>query len=326
MRRLLTTAALSCLAFVSACQGSGEVVYTGANEDAIEGTWIKDPEARGATRDSSGRNDTTRTESNRVDIPMGEFAQLGCRYEGAATTRHQGLDARLGRDGYAASRRGDAYFSWVVLQGFSRTATSAFLETDAGETLYPAVYGDEQLNRRMGRDRTQAFSGEAQSWADSGKLDSEATSGNTWLNAHKGHEFLEAGRTRDYLVAGQATRIVGLHLWKYANRDLVADAVEVTYTIVYYNTNEYDTGPTEIDEPVPFYTEYIANSATLPREGTSVEYLKRDNARDILRWKFPKGIKAGESSKMTYRVRVNLSTPYENRPEDHQPASGSRRQ
>ena len=197
MRRLLTTAALSCLAFVSACQGSGEVVYTGANEDAIEGTWIKDPEARGATRDSSGRNDTTRTESNRVDIPMGEFAQLGCRYEGAATTRHQGLDARLGRDGYAASRRGDAYFSWVVLQGFSRTATSAFLESDAGETLYPAVYGDEQLNRRMGRDRTQAFSGEAQSWADSGKLDSEATSGNTWLNAHKGHEFLEAGRTRD---------------------------------------------------------------------------------------------------------------------------------
>jgi hypothetical protein len=68
---------------------------------------------------------------------------------------------------------------------------------------------------------------------------------------------------------------------------------------------------------VPYYTEYIQGSATLPKDGTSVEYLKRDDDRNILRWKFPKGIKAGETNSMKYKVTVRLSpTPEYLPPED----------
>jgi hypothetical protein len=41
-----------------------------------------------------------------------------------------------------------------------------------------------------------------------------------------------------------------------------------------------------------------------------VEYLKRPGNRNLLRWKFPKGIKAGETNRMSYKVRVRLEDSY----------------
>ena len=319
MRRLLYTLAILALLGTSACQSSGEIVYTGQNEEAAEGTYIKDPNAVGTTRDSSSREDTTRTESNRVDIPVLEYAQLGCYSQGEAMLRRSGYDTRYVRSGYSALTYRDYVERRVAFEGFDDRAVAEGYTANRNATLYPGLYSNEELNYRMGRDRYRAYSALEGPWTDTGKVTTEAVESNSSVEAMRGEAYLEAGRTRNGYEAAFSTRVIGLHLWKYADREIVTDAVEITYTLVYYNTNEYDTGPTEIDEPVPYYTEYTEGSATLPKDGTSVQYIKRPGNRNILRWKFPKGIKAGETNSMKYKVTVLLDAPPEYRPDEDKP-------
>ncbi|MCA8910563.1 MAG: hypothetical protein KDB82_02570 [Planctomycetes bacterium] len=319
MRRLLYTLAILALLGTSACTSSGEIVYTGANEDAREGTYIKDPNAVGTTRDSVNRQDTTRTESNRVDIPVLEYAQLGCISGGYAMMRRSGYDTRYVRSGFAAIKYSDYVERRVGFEGYTNGATAEGYWTKLNSTVYPSLVSDDELSYRMGRDRYRAYSALESPWTDTGKVTTEAIESNSRVEAMRGEAYLEGARTRYGYDAAFVTRVVGLHLWKYADREIVTDAVEVTYTLVYYNTNEFDTGPTEIDEPVPYYTEYIENSATLPKDGTSVQYIKRPGNRSILRWKFPKGIKAGETNSMKYKVTVKLNAEPEYRPPEDQP-------
>lgn len=326
MRRLLYTLAFLTLLGTSACQSSGEIVYTGENEDAAEGSWIKDPNAVGTTRDSNAKQDTTRTESNRVDIPVVEYAQLGCITRGEAMLRRSGYDTRYVRTGFAALTYRDYVERRVSFDGFRESAVAEGYTGGRNATTYPGLYSNEELNTRMGRDRYRAYSALESPWTDTGRMSSEAVESSSHVEAMRGEAYLEAGRTRYGYDAAFSSRVVGLHLWKYADRDLVTDAVEITYTLVYYNTNDWDTGPTEIDEPVPYYTEYIVDSATLPKDGTSVQYIKRADNRNILRWKFPNGIKAGETNSMKYKVTVKLNAPPEYRPPEDQPGmpSGNR--
>lgn len=309
MKRLFGLCAFAALVLLSACESSGEVIYTGEQEDALEGNYIKDPEAVGSTRNRN-QADTTRTESNRVDIPVLEFAQYRVESYYAAAHSRMALDARYTRSGFAASRLMNGYDRRVAIEHLTSEAANAYLSRDANQTLYPAFKGREQYNSRLGRDQTRAYSAMDQSLVETSKLESEGIQARETTRAMASSSNVEAVKTRNGYEAAFMQRVVGLHLWKYADRELVADAVEITYTIVYYNTNEYDTGPTEIDEPVPYYTEYIDKSATLPKQGTSVEYLLRKDNRHILRWKFPQGIKAGETNRMTYKVKVRLQDEY----------------
>jgi hypothetical protein len=312
---------LAFLALLSAaCASQGEIVYTGTNEDAHEGSWIKDPEAEATTRDGASRRDTTRTESNRVDIPVLEYAQVSATSYGAAAKRNSGYNARYTRMSFEAIRQLD-FFEWTgQISNYEDGATAAMLHANRNATLFPGVYGDEELNYRMGRDRVRAYSALEQPWTDSSSLVTEGIKSSSYLEGMRTEAFLEASRNRYGYEAASASRVIGLHLWKYADRELVTDAVEITYTLVYYNTNDYDTGPTEIDEPVPYYTEYIEGSATLPKDGTSVEFIKRDGNRNLLRWKFPKGIKAGETNSMKYKVTVRLNAAPEYRPPEDRPS------
>ena len=319
MKRLAYMFSILLLFGAYGCASSGDIKYTGVNEDAREGSWIKDPEAVGTTRDSGARQDTTRTESNRVDIPILEFAQIGCVTSGAAATRRSGYDGRYVRIGYSALTLQDYVSKLVTVQGYRDGHTTNELWARSNSTIYPALYSDEQYNHRYSRDGYSASSAEDQAWTNTARLTTEGLRSTTNAHAMTSETYLEAGHTRYGYEAAFNTRVIGLHLWKYADREVVGDNVEITYTIVYYNTNEFDTGPTEIDEPVPYYTEYIADTATLPKEGTSVAYLKRDDARNILRWKFPKGIKAGETNSMKYKVTVRLDPSPEYRPPEDKP-------
>jgi hypothetical protein len=313
MNKLLVI--VSGLALLCAsCYSSGEIVYTGANESAFEGDWIKDPEAVGTTKNSGSRLDTTRTESNRVDIPVLEFAQLSMTSKGATLRRYDALETRLSRSSYTAIRYRDFFERRLGVEMYEDVAASEGLVARRGATLYPGMYGNEELNYRSGRNRYDSFTGQEGSWVETGRHETEGMRSRAWLEHARSEAYLNAVRGQNELEAAYANRVVGLHLWKYADREIVTDAVEITYTLVYYNTNEYDTGPTEIDEPVPYYTEYIAGSATLPKQGTSVEFTKRDDNRNLLRWKFPQGIKAGETNSMKYKVRVVLDAPNEYRP------------
>lgn len=316
-----TAAILAIVAGValSGCYSSGPIVYTGQNEDAREGNWIKDPEADATTRDTTGRKDQTRTLSNRVDIRVLEFAQMSGTSYGYGAKRRSGYDARFVRMAYEAGRHLEYTQFAAAPQDYGHRVGAEALFGDLNETLYPGVRGDDTLNARLGRDRTRAYSALEQPWTESGKVAVEGIRTRSWTNAVKGETFLEASRSRSGYEQAYGSRVIGLHLWKYADRDLVADAVEVTYTIVYYNMNEYNIGPTEIMEPIPYYTQYLDKSATLPKENTSVEYLKGDGGRSYLRWKFPNGIKAGETNKMTYKVRVELESKYV--PPDDKPAT-----
>jgi hypothetical protein len=315
--RLYTLTILALLS--AACASQGEIVYTGTNEDAREGSWIKDPEAEATTRDGNSRTDTTRTESNRIDIPVLEYAQASATSYGAAAKRHSGYDARYTRMSFEAIRQLD-FFEWTgQVSNYDDTATVAMLHANRTATLFPGVYGDDELNYRMGRDRVRAYSALEQPWIDSSRLVSEGIKSSAYVQGMRTEAYLEASRNRYGYEAASASRVIGLHLWKYADRELVTDAVEITYTLVYYNTNDYDTGPTEIDEPVPFYTEYIEGSATLPKDGTSVEFIKRDGDRSLLRWKFPKGIDALETNSMKYKVIVRLNSGPEYRPPEDRP-------
>lgn len=314
---LYTVAILALLS--AACASQGEIVYTGTNEDAREGSWIKDPEAEATTRNRSTGQDTTRTESNRVDIPVLEYAQASSTTYGAAAKRNSGYDARYTRLSYEAVRKLE-YFQWAgQISRFSDAATSAELHANRNATIFPGLYGDEELNYRTGRDRVRAYSALEEPWVASGKLATEGIKSRASAQGMRSEAYLEATRNRYGYDSAFSARVIGLHLWKYADRELVADAVEITYTLVYYNTNDYDTGPTEIDEPVPYYTEYVAGSATLPKDGTSVEFIKRDGNRNLLRWKFPKGIEAGETNSMKYKVIVRLDSGPEYRPPEDRP-------
>lgn len=323
MRRLLYTVAFLALLGASACTSSGEIIYTGTNEDAREGDWIKDPEAEALTKDGASRQDTTRTESNRVDIPVLEFAQMSSVSKGYALHRHSGYESRYVRSLFEGIRQIDYVDRRVSFLGFGDDYMSEGYTGRSANTLYPGLYSNEELNTRLGRERYRAYSTNEGPYTTTGKLVTEGVKSNSWVESMQGDAYVEGARTRYGYDAAFNTRVVGLHLWKYADREIVADSVEVTYTIVYYNTNEFGTGPTEIDEPVPYYTEYIDDSATLPKEGTSVEYIKRSDRRNILRWKFPKGIKAGETNSMKYKVTVRLDAepeyvPPEHRSSDHE--------
>lgn len=316
MGRLLYTTLLLAL-LGTACTSSGEIVYTGTNEDAREGDWIKDPEAEALTKDGASRQDTTRTQSNRVDIPVLEFAQMSVTSKGYALHRRSGYESRYVRTIYEGIRLADYVDRRVAFHGYGDDYMTEYLQGRSANTLYPSVYGNEELNTRMGRERYRAYSTNEGPYTTTGRLVTEGVKSNSWVESMQGDAYVEGARTRYGYDAAFNSRVIGLHLWKYADREIVADAVEVTYTIVYYNTNEYDTGPTEVDEPVPYYTEYIEGSATLPKEGTSVEYIKRSDRRHILRWKFPKGIKAGETNSMKYKVTVKLDAESEYQPPEH---------
>lgn len=314
--------AFATLVLLSACQSSGEIIYTGEREDALEGEYIKDPEAVGSTRNRGNQNDTTRTESNRVDIPVLEFAQFQVTSRYGAAYSRAGLDARFTRSGFGANKLMAGYERRMFIETLTADASNAVLTRDTNLTLFPGMKMREQLNSRSSSERVRAYSAQEMSLFDTGQLDTGSISAREMTSAMASSGEVEAIAGRTSYESAFAQRIVGLHLWKYADREIVGDDVEVTYTIVYYNTNEFDTGPTEIDEPVPYYTEYLDKSATLPKSGTTVEYLPRKDNRNILRWKFPKGIQAGETNKMTYKVRVRLSEQYA--PRDDTPGISKR--
>ncbi len=310
MQRWLAMIAVCTAMALSACQGSGDIRYTGTNEGADEGDWIKDPEADATTRNRGGSQDTTRTRSNRVDIPVLEYAQVAATTYGAHAYNRAGYDGRYVRSLFQASKQVDFTNSERLFIGFDDEAMSEGVIAGRNHTLYPSLLSEEELNSRTGNNRVRAYSAQDQPWIETGRVRTEGMRSNSWVEALNVETELEALRGRSSLESGWASRVVGLHLWKYADREVVGDSVEVTYTLVYYNANDYDTGPTEIDEPVPYYTEYMQGTATLPKEGTSVEYIVRPGARNLLRWKFPKGIKSEETNRMTYKVTVRLDDGY----------------
>src|SRR5690349_9035589 len=97
MRRLFYILALSLALLQLGCATDGEIKYTGTKADANEPNYIKDPEATGTTRE-------TQTNSNRVDIPVLEFAQLKCNYSGGARMSNQMLNARYNGQQIEAAR------------------------------------------------------------------------------------------------------------------------------------------------------------------------------------------------------------------------------
>ncbi len=322
MRRFVSILAVSVALLQLGCATSGEIKYTGANAPADEPSWIKDPEATAVTRDGGNRSDTTRTDSNRVDIPVYEFAQLRCHYTGGARTARQGLDARYSGEQFDATRVIDAFDTRKTEAWLNSRQMNEQLNLRVNRTLFRGMEAEEELYRRYGRDRITAYSADATTWYERGPDKTRAFMSKEQVEAVRAQDELEAARTREGFFHASGERVIGLHLFKYANRELVGDGVEITYTLIYHNTNEYDTGPTEIDEPVPYYTTYLTGSATLPKERTSVNFIARPGNRDLLRWSFAQGIKAGETGQMTYKVKVLLDAPYDQRPPEDQPKAG----
>lgn len=310
MQRLLATVSVCIALALSACQGSGDIRYTGTNDTAYEGDWIKDPEADATTRNRGGSQDTTRTRSNRVDIPVLEYAQTASVSYGAGAYNRAGYDGRYVRTMYQAAKYAEFTVHERLFVGFSDGAMAEGVRANRNLTLYPSLLSREEVNSRLGNTRVRAYSALEQPWTETGNVRTEGMRSNAWVEALNVETELESIRGRSGTESAWASRVVGLHLWKYADREVVGDSVEVTYTLVYYNANEYATGPTEIDEPVPYYTEYIQGTATLPKEGTAVEYIQRPGARNLLRWKFPQGIKPEETNRMTYKVTVRLTDTY----------------
>jgi hypothetical protein len=310
MRQLAAMFVIAAGIALSACGTDRGLVYTGTNEDAAEGEWIKDPEARGTTRDISGRRDQSRTESNRVDIPVREFVTVASTSSTGAILRNSGFDARYVRASVAAGWSNHRLDARRLAQGYRSASSADVLLAHLNETRFPGMWSTEELNARAGRNGTRAYSALEQPWAETGSVPTESVHARDSLRAVKGNSQLEASKSQAGYSEAFGSRIVGLHLWKYADRELVTDAVEVTYTIVYYNMNEYDIGPTEILEPIPYYTQYMEGSATLPIEGTTVSKIQKVGERAYLRWNFPRGIKAGETSEMRYKVRVQLDSQY----------------
>lgn len=310
MRRLTSLAFLAAMGLLSACGGSPEVVYTGTDEDAAEGGYIKDPHAQSASgRDAASQYGVV-TKSNRVDIPVQEFVQISSEAGLYAFKSRAQLTGGYALGGFASYRVVENFFDRVsygqVLDGSSAT----WVEAAAGRDLYAGAKGFDETGGRLRRGNLNAASSQRQTSSGHTSDETAAYKVRESVSAARSESYLSGAQTRTGFEAASAERIIGIHLWKYADRNLVADAVEVTYTIVYYNTNEYDVSATEIVENVPYYTEYVQGSATLPKDGVSVEFLKRTGARNVLRWKFPKGIAAGETNKMTYKVIVRLDDTY----------------
>lgn len=314
MRRMPYILALVLALIQLGCASDGEIKYAGARPDADEPSYIKDPEATGVTRDGGNRNDTTRTDSNRVDIPVLEFAQLRCHYSGAARSSYTYLDARYSGQAFQGMKLVER-FTWRNQQEWlSARQGLEQVGAQANRTLFRGVESEEELSRRLARDHTKAYTLDSVSWFDETRVRTSRVASRESVDAIKSNDELRAVRSREGFNQASGERIIGLHLYKYANRELVGDGVEIVYTLIYYNTNEYDTGPTEINEPVPYYTTYIVGSATLPKQGTKVDFIARPGDRDILRWTFPQGIKAGETGEMKYKVKVMLDAPYDRRP------------
>ncbi len=317
MRRILYILALSLVLIQLGCATDGEIKYTGTKADANEPNYIKDPEATGTTKE-------TRTDSNRVDIPVLEFAQLKCNYSGGARMANNQLDARYGGQQFNGMKFVERFDTRNTSEWLSSRQALEYADARANRTLYKGMESEEELRRRMGRGQTTAYSSDSVSWFEETKVRTDNLAAREHLNAVKANDQLQAARSKEGFFQASGERIIGLHLYKYANRELVGDGVEVTYTLVYYTTNDYDTGPTEINEPVPYYTSLIVGSATLPKQGTKVDFIARPGDRDLLRWTFPQGIKAGETGEMKYKVKVVLDAPYEQRPPEDQPKEPKR--
>ncbi len=308
MRRF---AAIILLALgVSACGTDRGFVYTGTNPDAPEGSWIKDPEAEGTTRDITGSRDQSRTRSNRVDIPVREFVTLSATSGTASASRWSRFGSGYVRTSVAAGWGNHSLDATGAVSRYGSVTGGDGLFAGMSDNRAPAMWASEELNARLGRNNSRAYTSSGQPWAETGSVPSAANYTRTWANVVKSTSQLDAAKSRTGYGEMFGSRIIGLHLWKYADRELVTDAVEVTYTIVYYNMNEQDLGPTEIVEPLPFYTEYIEGSATLPTEGATVEVVRRSGDRSYLRWYFPRGIRSGETNDMRYKVRVTLDSQY----------------
>lgn len=316
MRRVIA-ALLAAVCLAAGCQNTGGMVYTGqAPED--DPSVIRGPAATGATRDSQGRG-ATRTRSNPVDIPVYELAYARCRTEGYIGLATERCDARLGRLGLdsrrATDRLGRSLTESKSLFSYTRGNLGIALVT----TRYAEMGAWQQVFHRNSSEGPRALSMDARTTLETGEFDADAHKSRRGLDASSATTSLEAGRTTGGLEQMSGRRVIGLHLWKYADRDAAMDDVVITYTLVYYNTNTHDTGPTEITEPVPFLTEYVDGSATLPKEGVSVELTPGPDRGKLLRWAFPRGIKAGETNKMSYKVRVRLTPRYESRSEEIKP-------
>lgn len=310
MRRFLGLSLLATLWLLPACGSGPGVVYTGEEEDAAEGAFIKDPEAVGQTGHKVKGSQGQRTESNRVDIPLIEFAQLRIETTWSAAKSRIGLNSTFTRGGYAAFRCVGGFDRRLGQAGLYDVSSAEWLHVEAGRLFYAATKSGDQVNARAGSARYGAASSSEMTRLNATSDETMAFKSREGLNAARAEAGLSAARSNAGYGALRGERVIGLRLWKYADREIVANSVEITYTIVYYNTNEYAVGATEVDEPVPFYTEYMQGSATTPKDGVTVEFIKREGGRNILRWKFPKGIEAGETNKMTYRVTVRLEEPY----------------
>ena len=316
MRRTIAILlAAACLA--AGCSTSGEMIYTGRidNDPSV----VRAPEATGQTRDDRSRV-TTSTRSNRVDIPVYEFAHVKCRSDGYVRTSLDRYDARFGRLGLDSKRSTEGADHVATLNkslySFVRNGASLGRAT----TDYRGIDGRQYVFTRTAGENSRAVSVDTRSALEAGESEPGAVRMRRGFNGSTTRDGLSAAHGSEGLEQLFGDRIIGLHLWKYADRDLAAEDVVITYTLVYYNTNNYDPGPTEISEPVALLTDYIDKSATLPKEGVSVELLARKDGSHILRWTFPKGIKAGETNKMSYKVRVRLQKRYES---GEQPATPS---
>ena len=310
MPRSATLPALAILALLSACGSSPEFAYVGANPGAPEGEYIKDPHALGASGRDARNMQGVVTLSNRVDIPVQEFVQISSEAVLRAASSRVGYGDGLARGDYALLRSEEGFFDRAARGRLYDASAANWVDASAGRSLFAAGRGFEETNRRIARGGAGAISaqrGAAHSHIADGPVAYHMRDG---VSVARGEDFVSTLRGRTGYEAATAQRIIGIHLWKYADRDLVSDRVEITYTIVYYNTNEHDTGPTEILEHVPYYTEYVHGSATLPKQGVAVQYQRRTDTRHTLRWKFPHGIKAGETNKMTYKVVVRLDERY----------------
>lgn len=292
------------------CAGGGEVVYTGENEEAAEGAWIKDPEAYGSTRDRSGRREVTRTRSNRVDIPVAEFGAITGSSEFNGAYAVSDYDGRYVAQGFEAGRFEDYTYRRTIAASLDYAGGAEWLFARLSGDGYGGATVHDSLSRRTGEAGLSAYSAQDRPWSGKGSRTPVALHAQEQVSAVRGEAYLEGARNEAGYGGAWGARVRGLHLWKYADRDLVGDGVEVKYTIVYYNTNDENTGPTVIDEPVPLYTRYVPDSATTPREGVTVERIERPG-RDLLRWTFPDGVRAGETNRMTYRVTVDLAAEYE---------------
>jgi hypothetical protein len=227
MRRIAAILSLAAGLACSACQSGPDVVYTGTNVNAVEGEWIKDPAAEGTTR-GVGRAEQTRTRSNRIDIPVHELVHVAVTSSARSVVRNSGYDARYVRTFVAGAWLNRYTESVGMANGYDSGSRFDALLSNASNTLYPALWAEETFNARMGGQGTRAYSAVEQPWTSAGSLPGAAGYSSTWAQAMKSESYAEADASRVGYGQSWGARLIGLHLWKYADRELVADSVIVT--------------------------------------------------------------------------------------------------